>query len=229
MTKQQREECNKIIHTASAAAGGVGTGVFEISWGDKVLITPIQVLMTIKLAKVFDFDLTESTAIITLLTSGVVSTFGRTVAGMAIRRIPISENVIKISTAAVITEVLGWTIANEFDSGNIVEKILLVKDAIDGDNESQQDKLIENDSEMEQLDDSYSQKESNQKGKGLLFYLVGSIATLGISSLVIPKLSKKIANSIYKADVKRRNIKDNYEGLNFIKKNKGWGERSNGD
>ena len=69
MTKQQRKECNKIIHTASVVAGGVGTGVFGIPWGDKMLITPIQVMMAIKLAKVFDIDLTESTSTIALLTS----------------------------------------------------------------------------------------------------------------------------------------------------------------
>ena len=157
-----------------------------------MLITPIQVMMAIKLAKVFDIDLTESTSTIALLTSGVVSTFGRTVAGMAIRRISISECVIKTSTAAAITEVLGWTIANEFDSGNIVEKILLVKDAVEGDNESQQDKHIENDMDVEQLEDSCPQKENGQQRKGILFYLVGSIITLGISSLIIPKLSRKL-------------------------------------
>lgn len=229
MTKQQRKECNKIIHTASVVAGGVGTGVFGIPWGDKMLITPIQVMMAIKLAKVFDIDLTESTSTIALLTSGVVSTFGRTVAGMAIRRISISECVIKTSTAAAITEVLGWTIANEFDSGNIVEKILLVKDAVEGDNESQQDKHIENDMDVEQLEDSCPQKENGQQRKGILFYPVGSIITLGISSLIIPKLSRKVANSIYKINVKKQNEKDNNWGPEIIKKNKDWRESGNGN
>lgn len=203
--------------------------MFGIPWGDKMLITPIQVMMAIKLAKVFDIDLTESTSTIALLTSGVVSTFGRTVAGMAIRRISISECVIKTSTAAAITEALGWTIANEFDSGNIVEKILLVKDAVEGDNESQQDKHIENDMDVEQLEDSCPQKENGQQRKGILFYLVGSIITLGISSLIIPKLSRKVANSIYKINVKKQNEKDNDWGPEIIKKNKDWRESGNGN
>ena len=104
-----------------------------------------------------------------------------------------------------------------------------MKEAVEGDNESQQDKHIENDMDVEQLEDSCPQKENGQQRKGILFYLVGSIITLGISSLIIPKLSRKVANSIYKINVKKQNEKDNNWGPEIIKKNKDWRESGNGN
>lgn len=130
MTAKQKKECNKIIHTASVAAGGAGAGLAQIPGGDRMLITPIQVMMTIKLAKVFGVNLTESAAT-ALLTSGAVSSLGRAVASAIIGRVPILGNIVNAATAATITEALGWAVAKEFDCGEIVNKLLLVKDAVE--------------------------------------------------------------------------------------------------
>ena len=70
MTEKQKKNCNKIIHAASVAAGGAGAGFAQIPGGDRILITPIQLAMAMELAKVFDINLTESTAT-SLLTSGI--------------------------------------------------------------------------------------------------------------------------------------------------------------
>lgn len=128
MTNIQKKECHKIIHLASASASLAG-GV-SLSISDRLLITPIQVGMAIKLAKIFGIKLGE-TAASTLLTSGVASSFGKAVSQAILGRIPVLGNVVNASTAAVITEAMGWAIVKEFDSGEIVGNLLLVKDAID--------------------------------------------------------------------------------------------------
>ena len=57
-----KKKCHAIIHTASVAAGGVGTGLAQIPLADNVVITPIQITMIISLAAVFDIRLTEGAA-----------------------------------------------------------------------------------------------------------------------------------------------------------------------
>ena len=130
MTGIQKKECNKIIHIASVVAGGAGAGLAQIPGGDRMLITPIQVTMTVKLAKIFGVNLSESAAT-ALLTSGAVSSLGRAVAGAIVGRVPILGNIVNAATAAVITEALGWAVAREFDCGEIIDKLLLVKDAME--------------------------------------------------------------------------------------------------
>jgi len=129
MTEIQKKECNKIIHISSVVAGGAGAGLAQIPGGDRMLITPIQITMTVKLAKVFGVNLTESAAK-AFLTSGVVSSLGRTVAGAIAARIPIVGNIVNATTASVITEALGWAVAKEFDCGGIIDELLLVNEVM---------------------------------------------------------------------------------------------------
>lgn len=116
MTKEQKKQCTAIIHTASAAAGGIGAGLAQVPGSDNVLITPIQLTMTISLGKVFGVSLGESSAK-AALGSAAASTIGRTASQVLVGWIPGIGNAINATTAAGLTETLGWLIAKEFDEG----------------------------------------------------------------------------------------------------------------
>lgn len=113
MTKEQKDKCHAIIHTASAAAGAVGAGLAQIPAGDNALLTPIQLTMTISLGKVFDIYLTESAAL-ALATTVAVHRIGRAVSQFLIGWIPGIGNAINATTAAALTESMGWMLAEQF-------------------------------------------------------------------------------------------------------------------
>ena len=118
MTDAQKKQCHAIIHTASVAAAGVGAGFAQVPGSDNALITPIQLTMTISLGKVFGKSLSESSAK-AALGSVAASTIGRTVSQVLVGWIPGVGNAINASTAAGITESLGWLLAKEFEDGLI--------------------------------------------------------------------------------------------------------------
>lgn len=116
MTKEQKRKCKAIIHTASTAAAGIGAGLAQVPGSDNALITPIQLTMTISLGKVFGISLGEASAK-AALGSIAASTVGRTASQILIGWVPVMGNLINATTAAGLTETLGWIIAKEFDEG----------------------------------------------------------------------------------------------------------------
>ena len=114
MTKNETIKCNSIIHTASAAAAGVGAGLAQLPGSDSIAITAIQVGMIVSLGGVFGIELDESGAK-AFAASAIGATVGRTVSQVLIGWIPGIGNVINATTAAGLTEAIGWKIANEFD------------------------------------------------------------------------------------------------------------------
>lgn len=113
MTSDQKSKCNAIIHTASVAAAGAGAGLAQIPGSDNAVITPIQLTMTISLGKVFDIDLSGSAAK-AALGSVAASTIGRTVSQVLLGWIPGIGNAINATTAAGLTEAMGWALADDF-------------------------------------------------------------------------------------------------------------------
>ena len=118
MTESQKENCHLIIHGASTAAAGVGAGLAQLPLSDSIVLIPIQVSMVIALGKVFDVELTEAAAKGVIFT-GVAATVGRAVSQVLVGWIPGIGNAINATTAASVTEALGWGIAARFDRGEI--------------------------------------------------------------------------------------------------------------
>jgi len=118
VTRNQREECHAIIHAASLAAAGVGGGLAQIPLSDNVVIVPIQVAMIAGLGKVFGVHITDAAA--KGIALGMVGSFvGRTVSQILVGWIPGVGNAINATTAAGITEAMGWAVADRFEKGEI--------------------------------------------------------------------------------------------------------------
>ena len=123
MTKKHKSKCKKIIHAASVSAGGIGAGVAQIPGADNLAIKPIQIAMITALAGVFDKDLTEAGAT-AILGNLLASTIGRGISQVLVGWIPGIGNAINATTAAGLTETLGWTVAKQFDEDQMEENEL---------------------------------------------------------------------------------------------------------
>ena len=115
MTDTQKAKCHAIIHTASASAAAVGAGLAQLPGSDNAVITPIQLVMTISLGRVFGLELTESAAG-AAVASAAAATVGRTASPVLVGWIPVAGNIINAGTAATITEAIGWLLAEGFAS-----------------------------------------------------------------------------------------------------------------
>lgn len=113
MQPEHKKACQRIIHSASTAAGTVGAGLAQLPCADSTVIIPIQTAMTIALGRVFDRDIPKSAATATAATA-LSTTVGRGASQVLVGWIPIMGNVINASTAAAVTEAAGWLIAQEF-------------------------------------------------------------------------------------------------------------------
>lgn len=113
MTAKQEKLCHAIIHAASASAGAVGAGLAQLPMSDKLIITPIQLIMAVALGKVFELEFTKSAAK-AAIASSVGVTVGRTASQVAVGWIPVAGNVVNATTAAAVTEALGWMLAEDF-------------------------------------------------------------------------------------------------------------------
>ena len=103
---------------AAVAAGAAATGLAQIPLSDNAVIIPIQITMILSLAKVFDRSLDEAAAkalLLQTITTMLGKTAARTFTQFVIGWIPGVGNVVNASTAAALTEALGWLVADDFD------------------------------------------------------------------------------------------------------------------
>ncbi len=114
MTSDQKEKCHLIIHGAAASASAVGAGLAQIPMSDSAVIIPIQIGMVVALGQVFDQHITDAVAKGVVL--GTAAGFGgRAISQVLVGWIPGVGNLINASTAAALTEAIGWAIADKFD------------------------------------------------------------------------------------------------------------------
>lgn len=107
--------CHAIIHTASAACAAVGGGLAQLPLSDAIPITTAQVTMVIGLGQVFGKTITDAgaKAIIASMSSAAI---GRFISQCLVGWIPVMGNFINATTAAGITESLGWAVVEKFES-----------------------------------------------------------------------------------------------------------------
>ncbi len=120
LSKHQKIQCNSIIHTASVAAGTAGAGLAQIPLSDAAIITPIQVTMIVSLGAVFGFKITEKIA------TGIIGSCGTAFIGRGITQIVVGwipgiGNIINTTTAAGLTEAIGWLAVKHFNENNKYE------------------------------------------------------------------------------------------------------------
>ena len=117
MTNEQKEKCHVIIHSSSSAAALAGAGLAQLPFSDSVAIVPIQIAMIITIGAVFGIKLTESASASTL-GSATATLVGRGLSQVLAGWIPGFGNILNASTAAGITELIGWSVASNFSRQN---------------------------------------------------------------------------------------------------------------
>lgn len=140
MPREIKSKCNKAIHTASAAAAAAGA--IPIPMSDAIPITAAQIAMVVSLGKVFGVTLSESVAK-SLMSVSLTQGAGRFIFANLVKCIPGAGSVVggmlAASTAAALTEALGWIIADDFyrmsvgeDPKDLVGNISEARHAFDG-------------------------------------------------------------------------------------------------
>ena len=113
MSSSERAKCHTIIHTASASAAAIASGLAQLPGSDNALIAPIQMTMIISLGRVFDIEVTKS-ALSTMAAALTAKMMGRAVSQVLFGWMPILGNTMNAATAAAITESNGWEFAHDF-------------------------------------------------------------------------------------------------------------------
>jgi len=119
MKPHQLKECHAIIHTASVAAAAAGAIPLPIA--DAIPICAAQITMIVSLGKVFGFTIGRSTAE-SIARVGFAATAGRFIFANATKLIPVAGSIVGAVTAATITELLGWVVADDFYRISVGEK-----------------------------------------------------------------------------------------------------------
>jgi len=127
MNSRQLEQCNAVIHTATAASAAAGA--IPIPVADAIPITAAQVTMVIALGRIFGAKITKGAAS-TILTGVAAPIIGRTIAGSFLKFIPVAGWIASAALAALITEVIGWTVAVDFAKDYKRREIIKEKEKI---------------------------------------------------------------------------------------------------
>ena len=103
----KNDKVHIIIHGAAAAAAAAAAGLAQLPGTDNAVITPIQVAMIIAIGEVHDQKLSKGAAL-SVLSGASAGIVGRTVSQFLVGWIPGFGNAINASTAAGVTESIGW-------------------------------------------------------------------------------------------------------------------------
>lgn len=111
-TKSQK--IHAIIHSASAACAGIGGGLAQLPGSDSLAIVPLQTAMILSIATQHGVDLTEAAAADLVLTFAATQG-GRLLSQVLVGWMPGVGNLINASTAAALTEAIGWAASAYFE------------------------------------------------------------------------------------------------------------------
>ena len=107
MAITRRQKVHGVIHTATAAAAGVGGGLAQLPGADAPVLAGIQTTMIVGVGEVYGVNMTKTAAADLLLTF-TATMAGRTASQLLLGWIPGFGNAINASTAAALTEAVGW-------------------------------------------------------------------------------------------------------------------------
>ena len=113
MTSSQQKKVHAIIHSASASAAAIGGGLANIPGSDAPVLVTLQTGMIIAIGAVFNKKITDSIAK-SMLADFLGVSIGKVVANVLSGWLPGIGNGINATTAASLTELIGWTVANDF-------------------------------------------------------------------------------------------------------------------
>ena len=114
----KKKKIHAIIHTATLTAGGIGAGLAQLPGADMPVLTALQTAMIIAIGQEHGVELTRTSAKSILLTFPA-GYGGRAIARYLVGWIPGYGNVLKASTAMVLTETVGWTAKAYFANNEI--------------------------------------------------------------------------------------------------------------
>ena len=117
MNKEQKRNCEYIIHSAALAAGAIGG--LPVPGSDAVGLLGIQAAMVLALAEVFEYPMTKAAAE-TIAKQAIVSSTGKLIASNLTKMIPGVGSVVCASVAAGLTEAFGWEQARCFSKGRLI-------------------------------------------------------------------------------------------------------------
>jgi len=104
---KRKHKVHGVVHTAAAAAAGVGAGLAQIPGSDTPVLCGIQTTMIMAVADLHGASITKAVAADLLLTF-TASMAGRGVSQVLVGWIPGFGNAINAATAAALTEAVGW-------------------------------------------------------------------------------------------------------------------------
>lgn len=101
------QKVHGIIHVAAASAAAVGAGMAQLPGSDAPVLIAIQTAMISAIGEVHNQRITKEKAF-TLLSTFMATVGGRTLSQWLIGWMPGWGNAVNATTAATITEAIGW-------------------------------------------------------------------------------------------------------------------------
>lgn len=108
-----KKKIKTIIHSASATAGGIGAGLAQLPGSDMPVLMALQTAMIVAIGHEHGCEVTKAHAKSLLLTLPA-GYGGRAISQFLLGWIPGLGNVINATTAASITESVGWAADSYF-------------------------------------------------------------------------------------------------------------------
>ena len=112
-----KQKVHGIIHAASIACAGIDGGLAQVHESDSVAIVPIQTTMIIAIASEHGIEITNAAATDLLLTFTATARSRQVLFNRQalVGWLPGIDNVVNDSTAAALTEAIGWAANSYFE------------------------------------------------------------------------------------------------------------------